>query len=45
MKRLWPSGMIYGKASAQYMSRLNRALAQIVLILCFHCLFVIGITH
>ena len=27
--------MIYGKASAQYMSRLNRALAQIVLILCY----------
>ncbi|KHG22456.1 hypothetical protein F383_27815 [Gossypium arboreum] len=27
------------------MSRLNRALAQIVLILCFHCLFAIGITH
>ena len=39
------SDMIYEKASAQYMLRLNRALAWIVLILCFHCLFVIGITH
>ncbi|KHG10193.1 DNA excision repair ERCC-1 -like protein [Gossypium arboreum] len=34
MKRLWPSDMIYGKASTEYMSRLNRALAQIVLISC-----------